>query len=107
IYPHDISAFVAMFWRTFQGQSDVIPFALASFFTLAVPTVLVRELMKYGKSFALFSALLWFSCPTFINIGLIQCADIPLAFLFLGVLIVFGEWVINHQRHSALLLGLL
>lgn len=90
-YPLCLPGFIAFFQRLFSN-SFVIPFAVSSVISIAIPVLIFLELSKRNLWIAGL-ILIWFATDDFyIQTSLSQCADALLAVFFLAAFIVMNAY---------------
>lgn len=86
-YPLLVPSIVAMCWTLARGESVSAPIAVAFLFTLGVSGLLISSIgILRGKTQAFVAGILVLATSSFIQLGAMQYADLPLSFFFLGAL---------------------
>jgi hypothetical protein len=107
-YPLLLPAAVAHFW-TYLGHDDpAVPAALGLVFTFSTVAVLFSALwILRGRTVAMLGGLALLSTPFFVEQGVAQYADVPLAFFFLAAVVLLGLFDSSSQAVSSHPYGLL
>jgi hypothetical protein len=88
-YPLLLPGAIAHFWSVLGHETQIVPVAIALFFTFGTVAVLFSALnLLRGKIAAFFGGIVLLATPAFVEIGTSQYADIPLGFFFLCTLIL-------------------
>lgn len=92
-YPMNLPANVAFWWRLTGGaERQAVPFAFSFLTTLLAPVLLYVRLCRQHLGMALLALAIFATNTFYLNIGLIQCADVALAFFLLCALICLEEY---------------
>ena len=86
-YPLLIPSMVAMCWTLARGESTSAPIAVAFLFSLGVSGLLIASVgILRGKTQAFVAGILLLATSSFVQLGAMQYADVPLSFFMLAAL---------------------
>jgi hypothetical protein len=86
-YPLLIPALVAQFWALLQTETVILPIAVAFFFTFGTVAVLIGAIRQFrGWNQALIAGTFLLGSAELIEQGVVQYADVPLAFYLMAAL---------------------
>jgi hypothetical protein len=86
-YPLLLPSIVAMCWTLARGESISVPIAVAFLFTLGVCGLLVSSIgILRGKTQAFVAGIVVLAAASFVQLGAMQYADLPMSFHILATL---------------------
>ena len=90
-YPLLIPGAVALLWTLARGESTMAPIGIAFLFTLATAALLIAALgILRGKMTAWLAGILVLGTVSFVEVGAMQYADVPLSFYILATLVLLS-----------------
>lgn len=106
-YPLLLPASVARGWKLLGRESNVVPVALAGFFTFGCAGLMASSLaILRGARQGLLAGLALAATPVLYVQGSMQCADVPVAFFRLATLAAMALADRFNSRGSAVLAGM-
>ena len=89
-YPLLVPSIVAMCWTLARAESISVPIAVAFLFTLGASGLLISSIgILRGKTQAFVAGILVLATSSFVQLGAMQYADVPLSFYILATLALF------------------
>jgi hypothetical protein len=86
-YPLLIPALVAQFWALIQTETVIVPIVVAFFFTFGTVAILIGAIRQFrGWNQALIAGTFLLGSAELIEQGVVQYADVPLAFYMVAAL---------------------
>jgi hypothetical protein len=86
-YPLLVPGLIAMCWSLMRSESTLAPIVVAFLFTFATAGILISSLgVLRGKAQAWVAGALLLGTMTFVEVGAMQYADVPLSFYILATL---------------------
>jgi len=103
-YPLLIPLSVARIWFYIGAEKGWVPAVIALLFSVSTTTMLVSALSALqNKSQGYLTGIILLGTPFFIFLSASQYADVPLAFFFLSVLVIFHVYEQNPNKSRGLL----
>lgn len=91
-YPLLLPGNTAFFWRLLGTVSTTVPFIVSMLFYAMIPVLVYLELYAKNTWIAAIAFGVFLTNSYYLNLGLIQCADVPLGFYLLGAMVAMDRY---------------
>lgn len=107
-YPLLTSASTGFFWRLMYPHTPgFVPFAISAMFCTLIPVTLFLELYRKNLQLAVLTLLVFLSNSYYLNCGIVQYADVHLAFFILGTIVAINYYKESRNPNYILLCGMM
>lgn len=107
-YPLLTSATTGYFWRlTYPYSPGFVPFTLSAMFCTLIPVIIYLELYRKNLQLAALTLFIFLSNSYYLNCGIVQYADVYLAFFLLGAIVAINYYKESQNSNYILLCGIM